>query len=207
MAKLLYIESSPRKQRSSSIAISQVFLNEFRKLHPKDEVVVLDLWKKNLPPFDGDVIDAKYAIMHGQKHTDAQVKAWKAVEDIISEFKSADKYVISLPMWNFGIPYRLKHYIDILVQPGYAFSASPSGYKGLITGKKALVIYSRGGAYGSGTAKELDLQTRYMKEILEFIGFKDIESIVIEPTLDTPEKKEQAMSQAKEKALKDAANF
>ena len=24
-------------------------------------------------------------------------------------FKSADKYIVSLPMWNFGIPYKLKH--------------------------------------------------------------------------------------------------
>src|ERR1700722_16456963 len=148
MARLLYIESSPRKQRSSSIEIAKFFLNEYSQAHPKDEVVIVDLWKKELPQFDGDVIDSKYAIMHGQPHTEAQVKAWKKVEDMIAEFKSADKYVISLPMWNFGIPYKLKHYIDILVQPGYAFTVTPEGYKGLITNKKVLLIYSRGGEYG-----------------------------------------------------------
>ena len=35
---------------------------------------------------------------------------------------SADKYVPAIPMWNFGIPYRLKQNINILVQPGYTFS-------------------------------------------------------------------------------------
>ena len=209
MAKLLYIEASPRKKRSSSIAVSNVFLTEYKKLHPNDEIITVDLWKKALPAFDGDVIDAKYAIMHGEKSSEAQAKAWKAVEDIISEFKSVDKYVISMPMWNFGIPYKLKHYIDVLVQPGYAFSFSPdAGYKGLITGKKALLIYARGGAYGAETGlQELDLQTRYMETILKFIGVENLSSIIIEPTLASPEVKEKALQNAKEQALKAAPSF
>lgn len=191
MPKLIYIEASPRKKRSSSIAIANVFLDAYRKAHPNDEVVILDLWKKELPPFDGDVIDAKYAIMHGQTKSESQIKAWKMVETLIAEFKSGDKYVISLPMWNFGIPYKLKHYIDLLVQPGYTFTTTPDGaYQGLVTGKKMLVIYSRGGAYGAGTgAQQLDFQKPYMETILGFIGFQGISSIVIEPTLAGEDKK------------------
>lgn len=210
MAKLLYIESSPRKKRSSSIAVSNFFLSEYRKAHPQDEVVIVDLWKKELPPFDGDVIDAKYAIMHGQQHTEAQAKAWKLVEGVISEFKNADKYVISLPMWNFSIPYKLKHYIDVLVQPGYTFMVTPEGaYKGLVTGKKVQLIYARGGAYGAETgAQQFDLQTRYMETILKFIGFSSLNSILIEPTLaGTPEDKEKIVNKAKEQAQKAAAQF
>jgi FMN-dependent NADH-azoreductase len=210
MAKLLYIESSPRKKRSSSIAVSNVFLTEYRQLHANDEVVVVDLWERNLPSFDGDVIDAKYAILHGEAYTDNQAKAWKAVEAIISEFKNADKYVISLPMWNFGIPYKLKHYIDILVQPGYTFSYSPKeGFKGLVTNKKALLIYARGGAYGAETgAQSLDLQTRYMETILQFIGFQQLSSILIEPTLSgSPEEKENTLKKAKEQAQKAALHL
>ena len=56
---------------------------------------------------------------------------------MIERFKGADKYLFSLPMWNFGIPYKLKHYIDVLVQPTYTFSFSPKeGYKGLVTRKE-----------------------------------------------------------------------
>lgn len=209
MAKLLYIESSPRKKRSSSIAVSNVFLDAYRKAHPKDEVVVLDLWKKNLPPFDGDVIDAKYAIMHGQEKTEGQVKAWKGVEDIIAEFKSGDKYVVSLPMWNFGVPYKLKHYIDLLVQPGYTFKTTPEGgYEGLVPGKKMLVIYSRGGAYGAETGiQNLDFQKPYLETIFGFIGFKGINSIIIEPTLAGEDKKEKAVSAARLSAQKAAEQF
>jgi len=209
MAQLLYIESSPRKKRSASIAVSETFLQEYRKAHPQDEVVVVDLWKKELPPFDGEVIDAKYAIMHGQPHTDEQKKAWKNVEGCIAEFSRADKYVLSLPMWNFGIPYKLKHYIDLLVQPGYTFSYSPeTGYKGLIVGKKMLMICARGGAYGQETgAQHLDLQTRYMETILGFIGFQNIETILIEPTLSSNEIKDKALKSAQEKAKALALEF
>ncbi len=204
MSHLLYIEASPRKKRSTSIQVAHVFLDAYRQAHPDVEVETLDLWHKELPSFDGDIIDSKYAIMHGQSHTEAQRKAWRAVEEIIENFKRADRYVFSLPMWNFGMPYRLKHYFDLIVQPSYTFSFSPSeGYKGLVVNKPVTVIYSRGGAYGSGTGSEgLDLQKTYMETILKFIGFTDIRSIVIEPTLSSPEEKEQIVKKAKEEALK-----
>lgn len=185
------------------------FLDDYRKNHPKDEIETLDLWQNNIPEFDGDVIDSKYAIMHGQAHTEAQRKSWRAVEQLIADFKRADRYLFSLPMWNFGIPYKLKHYFDVIVQPSYTFSFSPSeGYKGLVTGKPAVIIYSRGGAYGPETGSEgLDFQRKYMESILSFIGFTDIRSIVIEPTLASAEIKDQAVQQAKEEASKIASQF
>lgn len=209
MSKLLYIESSPRKTRSASIQIARVFLEEYEKKHDHDEIQTIDLWHKEIPRFDGDTIDAKYAIMHNQSHTEAQRKAWREVEQIIAEFKAADKYVFSLPMWNYGIPYILKHYIDVLVQPGYTFSFSPSeGYKGLVSGKPVMLIYARGGAYGSGTgAEDLDFQIPYMETILKFIGFTDIKSIVIEPTLASEEEKKKALDKAKKEAVDKAAKF
>jgi FMN-dependent NADH-azoreductase len=208
MPKLLYIESSPRKKRSSSIEVSKFFLDAYRKAHPQDEIAVVDLWKKHLPPFDGDVIDAKYAIMHGKPHTPAQERAWKEVEETITEFKNAEKYVISLPMWNFSIPYKLKHYIDILVQPGYTFRMNGDQYEGLMKGKKLLLIYSRGGAYGSETgAGDLDLQKRYMETIFRFMGFEHPASILIEPTLAGDDAKEKAVQHGKREAERLASQF
>ena len=131
----------------------------------------------------------------------------RAVEDIINEFKSADKYVTAVPMWNFHIPYRLKHYIDIIVQPTYTFNVTPEGgYKGLVTGKPLFIAYSRGGEYSQGSqAEAFDFQTKYLEFILTFIGFTDIRSLVIEPTLaagpDTAkEKRETGIAKAKEMA-------
>jgi FMN-dependent NADH-azoreductase len=207
MSTLLYIKASPRAGRSHSIAAADAFLEAYRGQNPTDNIVTLDVFKKDLPPFDGLAVQAKYTILHGQKHTQEEVNAWKAVEAIIEEFTSADKYVIAVPMWNFGIPYRLKHYIDILVQPGYTFSYSPGeGYKGLVIGKPMLVAYARGGEYPPGTDSEaFDLQKRYLELILGFMGFTDIRSIVVEPTLmGGPEvaktRREAAIKKAKEMA-------
>jgi FMN-dependent NADH-azoreductase len=203
MAKLLYIEASPRKSRSKSIEVAQIFLSTLQSTHPSLEADKLDLWATELPRFDGDILEAKYAVIHGQSHTPEQVKAWKQVEAVIERFKSADWYLFSLPMWNFGIPYVLKHFIDVIVQPGLTFSFSPSeGYKGLVTGKKAAAVYARGGAYGAGSGAEgYDLQSKTLAMILGFIGVTDLANILVEPTLSAPAELEAALTKAKELAV------
>ncbi|KAF0183983.1 MAG: FMN-dependent NADH-azoreductase [Nitrospirae bacterium] len=185
MAKLLYVEASPRKDRSVSIEVAGAFLDAYRQEHPSDEVDTIDLWNYQLPEFNGETINAKYAILMSKMHTAEQIQAWKPVEEVIARFTAADKYLFSIPMWNFGLPYRLKHYLDILVQPGYTFGYTPmEGYKGLVTGKPAAIVYARGGAYGAETgAQGYDFQMPYMNHILGFIGFTDIRPIVVEPML------------------------
>ncbi|MEM9366103.1 MAG: NAD(P)H-dependent oxidoreductase [Planctomycetota bacterium] len=188
MAKLLYIESSPRKSRSKSIEVANAFLKAYEQANPDDTIETIDLWEKPLPEFNGFTIDAKYQVLHGQGHDDDQAAAWQAVVDVCDQFKSADKYLISVPMWNFGIPYKLKHYIDVIAQPGQTFSFDPAtGYSGLVTGKPISVVYARGGAYSADEAKGMDMQKAYLEMLLGFIGFTDVRSIVIEPTLASPE--------------------
>jgi FMN-dependent NADH-azoreductase len=184
MAKLLYIQASPQDGRSRSIQVADAFLAAYRKAHPGDEVVTIDLFRKDLPAFDGAILDAKYAIMHGKKHSPEQAKAWKVVEAIIAEFISADKYLLAVPMWNFGIPYRLKHYLDILLQPGYTFSFSPEkGYEGLVKGRPCMIAFARGGDYENADPSAVDFQKRYLELALGFIGITDIRSVVVQPTL------------------------
>jgi|SRR3984893_12610324 FMN-dependent NADH-azoreductase len=209
MAKLLYIEASPRKSRSKSIEVAKTFLDALRSAHPALEVDTLDLWSTELPRFDGSVVEAKYAILHGQPHTTEQAQAWRHVEDVIARFKAPDWYLFSLPMWNFGLPYVLKHYIDVLVQPGLTFSYSPSeGYSGLVTGKKAAAVYARGGAYGPGTgAGDYDLQSKALIGILGFIGITDLTNIFVEPTLAAPGDVETTVAKAKELAAGAAKAF
>jgi len=198
MAKLLYIESSPRKDRSSSIQAAREFLRAYEQENPKDEVEVLDLWSYPLPEFDGNTLNAKYRILHGEEHSPEETEAWGAVIKVVEHFNSAQKYLFSLPMWNFGIPYKLKHYIDVLTQPGLTFSFSPdTGYSGLVTGKPAVVVYARGGEYSSSPAvKNYDYQKPYLEMWLGFIGFTDIRPIIVEPTLADPETVKQAQASA-----------
>ena len=209
MSKLLYIQASPRIERSFSIAVAEAFVSAYKQSNPKDEVVAMNLFKKDLPAFDGLAVQAKYTILHGLKHTPEELAAWKKVEELIGEFKSADKYVLAVPMWNFGIPYRLKQYLDIIVQPGYTFSFSPQeGYKGLVLGKPVFVAYSRGGAYPKGSAEEaFDLQTKYFQLALGFIGFTDIRTLIVEPTLANPDVAKQRRAEAIAKAKEMANTF
>jgi FMN-dependent NADH-azoreductase len=209
MARLLYIEASPRKDRSRSTQVARTFLTAYQKSRPDDSIETLDLWATDLPRFDGATIEAKYAILQGQAHTPGQAQAWKSVVDVIEQFKSADKYLFSLPMWNFGVPYILKHYIDVLIQPGLTFSFDPQlGYKGLVTGKKVAAIYARGGAYGPGTGMEdYDLQSKMLAGILGFIGLTDLVNIFVEPTLAPQEVAEAGFAKAEELAVSTAKSF
>lgn len=198
MGVLLHIQASPR-QRSYSRAVAEAFLQAYKEKNPGDLVMTMDLFHAELPPFDGLVVQAKYNILHGRVHSPQELAAWRKVEGLIKEFKAAQKYLWSLPMWNFGIPYRLKHYLDILVQPGYTFSYSPEkGYQGLVSGKPAALICARGGAYTAKTeAQAMDFQLPYMELILRFMGFTDIRKIIVEPTLqEGPQAAEKARQEA-----------
>ncbi|MHC4574618.1 MAG: FMN-dependent NADH-azoreductase [Planctomycetota bacterium] len=182
MSTILYIKASPRTGRSHSIAVADAFVESYRQSHPDDEI-------------------------RGREHSQKDRDVWAEVVSVIEQFKSADKYVMAVPMWNFSIPYRLKHYIDILVQPTHTFSVTQDGgYQGLVTDKPAFIVYARGGEYPGGTAQEaFDLQKRYLELILGFIGFTDIRSVVIEPTLaggpDTATKKrDEAVERARQTA-------
>jgi len=209
MPKLLYIEASPRKTRSKSIEVAQLFLSEVQKKYPSLEVDKLDLWTADLPAFDGDILESKYAIINGQSFTAEQAKAWSRVEAITNRFKDADWYLFSLPMWNFGIPYVLKHFIDVIVQPGLTFGFTPEeGYKGLVTGKKAAAVYARGGAYGPGTGAEgNDLQSKTLGGVLGFIGITDQTNIFVEPTIGAPADVDTVVTKAKEAAVAAAASW
>jgi FMN-dependent NADH-azoreductase len=210
MSKLLYIQASPRGERSHSLAVADAFVAAYREAHPDDEVQTLNVFTADLPAFDGLAVQAKYTILHGQQHTPQEVDAWRAVERAIEEFKSADKYVFAVPMWNFGIPYRLKQYLDVLIQPTYTFSFSPEeGYKGLVTGRPVFVAYARGGAYAPGSDTEgLDLQKKFLDLALGFIGLTDVRSVVVEPTLmGGPETAQSKQDEAVEEARRLAVEF
>jgi FMN-dependent NADH-azoreductase len=210
MSKLLYIKASPRVERSKSTTVSNAFIDTYRQKNPDDVIDILNLFEESLPAFDGFVVQAKYVILHGQEHSEEELQAWAVVEKIIERFVSAEKFVLAVPMWNFSIPYRLKQYIDVLVQPGYTFSYSEDeGYKGLVLEKPLLTVYARGGEYPTGTeAEAFDLQKKYIELIFGFMGFEDIRSIVVEPTLMAgPDVAKDKLQQALEEAKTTAEEF
>jgi FMN-dependent NADH-azoreductase len=210
MSHLLYVQASPRGERSYAIQAADAFIQAYREANAGDSVSTINLFEKDLPPFDGFSLDAKYAVLHGEEHDEALAMAWKGVETVIGEFTGANKYVFAVPMWNFSIPYRLKHYFDVIVQPGYTFSHSPEeGYQGLVTGRPVFVAYARGGAYPpKGKMAGYDHQSRYLEMILGFIGLTDVKSVFVEPTLAAgPQGAKKALASAVAKAKKMAKKF
>jgi FMN-dependent NADH-azoreductase len=209
MAKVLYVQASPRAERSKSIQVADAFVKAYAAKHPSDKVETLNLFTAHLPTFDGLTINGKYNIMHGKTFSPEEKKAWEAVVKVIEHFKSFDKYVMAVPMWNFGIPYRLKQYLDIIIQPTYTFSVSDKGYEGLVKDKPVTVVYARGGSYPAGTPGEAyDLQKKYLELALGFIGFTNIQSILVDPTLHgTPEEVEKMIHEHKRQAVRQADSF
>lgn len=188
MSRLLYIEASPLKSRSHTVAVSQAFLDAYRAAHPRDEIERLDLWQAALPPFDAQTIEAKFAVLRRNEFTAGQFERWEAVRRVSQHFNAADKYVFSVPMWNFGVPYVLKHYIDVVTLPGENWTWSPeAGYGTVLSGKKALAIYASANPHRQIGEGADDFQKPFMRRWLRFIGVEDVDEITLAPTLSDPE--------------------
>ena len=74
---------------------------------------------------NGDTLDAKYIIFSGQELTAQQQASWFALTEHIDRFAAADLVIIAAPTWNWGIPYLLKHYIDVVTQPQLTLNWTP----------------------------------------------------------------------------------
>jgi FMN-dependent NADH-azoreductase len=145
--KVLYIVSSPRKDAHSTTA-ADIFVETYQQAHPEDTIERLNLWDTPLPQFDGSKVAGKFATAFGQQLEGDVKTSWDEVVKITEHFKSFDKYILAVPLWNFGVPYIFKHYLDIIVQPNLTFSYGPSGPAGLVTGKPVVVVSAKGGVYG-----------------------------------------------------------
>ncbi len=84
-----------------------------------------------------------------RRWTPAQETAWRRIEELARPFHEADKLLFGVPLWNFGIPYKLKHLIDVISQKDVLFTFDGTGFAGKLTGKKAAVVYARGLDYAS----------------------------------------------------------
>lgn len=186
MTTLLHISSSPRGARSESLAIAETFLATYRETHPDDPVETWNLWDEGaLPPFGPDAAAAKMAVFAGADPEGAQATAWRLAKETFARFAAADRYLFSVPMWNAGVPYILKQLIDVVSQPGMVFSFDPErGYTGLLTGRKAVVIYTSA-VYGEGRPPAFgsDFQAPYFGNWLRWAGIRDIEEIFFRPNL------------------------
>jgi FMN-dependent NADH-azoreductase len=208
MCKLLCVTSSPRGEASESTALAETFLAEYRSQHPDLEVDQLDLWDGSLPVYGGKGADAKLVAVTGQTPTGELAEAWAEVQAVFDRFNAAEIYLFTVPMWNAGVPWVLKHYIDTITQPGMCFGFDPSsGYTPLVTGRRAVVVYTSG-VYqpGAPLAFGTDFDATFFGDWLRFIGIADLQEIRFQPTVRAQDF-DGDRGAAHERALQTAATF
>ncbi len=203
MTKLLFVQASPRGAESQSIQIAETYLGALRGDNPDLDVDAIELWEVDLPAFDGNKAAAKMNVIVGQDQNPAQKTAWDQIVGIANRFISADRYLFAVPMWNGGIPYRLKQYIDLIHQPGLLWGLKPeTGYFGLLRNKHATLVLTSG-AYAQqfpSPAFGVDHHSTYLRDWLNQAGVTEIDELRFQPTLLTKDPSGD-LEQAKRRAV------
>ena len=174
MSDLLYVQSSPRRGSSESQRLADAFLGAYRDARPDATIDVLDLWSEPLPVFAGDHVAAKMTVIGGLTPDGRQATAWDEILRVHERFARADAYLFTVPMWNHGVPWVLKHLIDTITQPGLAFGFDvEAGYGGLLAGRRAAAIYTSAiwPTFGE------DFHASYFESWLRFVGVEEIHSV------------------------------
>jgi FMN-dependent NADH-azoreductase len=187
MPRLLHIAASPRRERSESAALATTFLDRYRELDPLATVDTFDLWDGTLPGFGPAAAAAKMTVFAGGTPDGAEGEAWERAIATFRRFDSYDRYLFSVPMWNAGIPYILKQFIDVVSQPGTVFGFDPvEGYTGLLRDKKAVLVLTSA-VYGPGRPPSFgsDFQAPYLRDWLRWAGVTDITEVHFRPNLAT----------------------
>ncbi|MGV0105492.1 FMN-dependent NADH-azoreductase [Nostoc sp. DSM 114167] len=201
MVKILHIDSSPRGERSHSRELSKEFVSAWKVAHPEDAIAYRDLGHHPVPHVDEAWIAAAFS--PPETHTPELTEALRISNELVDEFLAADRYVFGVPMYNFNIPSTFKAYIDQIVRINRTVALDAQGFKGLVQGKKAVIITARGGDF-SATSPFLayDFQEPYLRAIFGFIGLTDIQFINAN-SLNEGDARTQSLSEARA-AIQDA---
>lgn len=183
MSSVLYITANPKPvDLSASLRVGQAFLKAYKELHPEDTIQELDLYAGTFQDIDYEILRIKDKQKEGQELELEERLALKGRRHLLDQFKQADKYIIACPVWNFDVPARLKAYIDVVVEPDETFSRAEDGsLRGLLTGKKALLILAAGGYCKSG-----EFASPLLHRVFDFMGISDFSGITVLGT-DTTE--------------------
>lgn len=202
MKRLLHIEASPRGSRSRSGAIGGHVLQRLTAAIPELEIATLNVFDAELPPFDRAAIEGRYGLLMGEPVPPEQQQAWGQLRAIADHFLSFDSWLFTVPMWNFGLPYRLKHYVDLVTHPGLTFRNDAAGnVEGLAARRTAIIVAASAMPFGTSPEIDgLDFQLSYLRTWLGFIGVTDIHAVRVAGTFGPEEVVQAAMAHARVQA-------
>ncbi len=194
MRQILCLTSSPRRDTSYSNLVAARLLKEIRTLHPDSAITIRDLAGQPLPHIDADFVTATRSV--AGPRTKRQQALIEQSDILVDELLRADTIIIAAAMINFGVPSTLKAWIDYVVRPGHTFRYTEHGSKGLLGGRRAILVLARGGLYSGGPFKNAEHDESYLRSVLTFLGITDIQSILIEGIGLGPEAAERAVGAA-----------
>ncbi|WP_107852642.1 FMN-dependent NADH-azoreductase [Oceanimonas marisflavi] len=170
MTHTLILKSSILGDQSESGQLIDHFVSRI----PASSFVSRDLAASPLPVLDGD---GAQALRGGGELNEPQRALLALSNELIAELRAADRVVIAAPMYNFHVPVQLKAWIDLVCRAGVTFRYTDRGPEGLLKGKKAIVVTTRGGLHRGSS---LDLITPYMQTVLGFLGITEVEFVYAE---------------------------
>ena len=194
MSTVLVLTSSVLGETSVSNQLVRDTVSRLRSQDPSLWVITRDLGGS---PIAHLTFDAATALGGAEPANAVQAAAQALSDELIAEIKAADIVVIGAPMYNFGISSTLKTWFDYVLRAGVTFRYGENGPEGVLKGKRAIVIESRGGLYSQGPAQVMDAQEPHLRTLLGFIGIADVTFIRAERLAFGPEAREQAIDAAR----------
>lgn len=192
MTTLLKIQSSLAGDASESSRLAARYAEQWLAGHPAGRVLTRDLARDPVPHLTAERFAAFAAAP--EERTPAQRAIVAESDALVAELQAADVVVLAVPMHNFSVPSTLRAYFDHVARAGVTFRYTASGPQGLLSGKRAVVIVTRGGYYPEGA----DLQVPYLRQFLAFIGITDVEVVVAEGLAISAESRVTGLDRARE---------
>ena len=182
---ILRIDSSARLEGSVSRELADIYIDRLAETRPV-KVETRDV-SQPLPMLTSEWIGANFT-PDEQKTTDHQT-VLATSNELVEELKRNELIVISLPIYNFGVPAALKLWIDQVARARLTFQYTENGPVGLLEGKRAVILVASG---GTQVGSEIDFATPYLRHILGFMGIKDVQVVAADQLMASgPEKIEQ----------------
>ena len=168
--KIYQIDSSARKEGSTSRALAKKVLEKIKK--PGDEVIYRDLNDEMV--FVSGLTESGMNIDEKDQNENHK-KMFKLSDQLVKELKESDIIIISAPIYNYGPPATLKAWSDLAARVGETFRFKPNGRReGLLKNKKAYLVITSGGTKLNSSE---DFLTPWLKFILNFFGIEKIDII------------------------------
>ncbi|WP_295993097.1 NAD(P)H-dependent oxidoreductase [Rugamonas sp.] len=192
---ILHIDSCALGDHSTSRRASATVVASLQETSPRARVVYRDLAAAPLSHVSGPLLRVMRKEWDTAIPMNAELSAEALLSDVLlSEFQEADVLVMSSPMHNLSIPSTLKVWLDRLLQTGCTYEIGADGPRGLVKGKRIVIVTTRGCPFVSAAPDLLmDHQENYLTTLFNFMGVQDISIIRTEADFDTAQLRHLAL--------------